>query len=87
MHIPTHQGVGTTCVLQPAGPWPMVLDLVVERMPHISREEWPERLRSRSVLNAEGQPVLLAQHYTPHTRLFCCRDIEDEPAQPSGKDT
>jgi tRNA pseudouridine32 synthase/23S rRNA pseudouridine746 synthase len=59
-----------------------VLDFLVERMPHISREAWTERLRSQSVLNAEGQPVLLTQHYTPHTRLFYYRHIEDEPQLP-----
>ena len=57
MHIPTRHGVGPTGVFLPAGPWPTVLDFLVERMPHISREAWTERLRSQSVLNAEGQRV------------------------------
>lgn len=82
MHIPTRHGVGPTGVFLPAGPWPTVLDFLVERMPHISREAWTERLRSQSVLNAEGQPVLLTQPYTPHTRLFYYRHIEDEPQLP-----
>lgn len=82
MHIPTRRGVGPTCVFLPAGPWPTVLDFLVERMPNISREAWAERLRSQSVLNAEGQPVLLTQPYTPHTRLFYYRHIEDEPQLP-----
>ena len=79
MHIPTRHGVGPTCVFLPAGPWPTVLDFLVERMPHISRETWTERLRNQSVLNAEGQPVLLTQPYAPHMRLFYYRHIEDEP--------
>lgn len=82
MNIPTRHGVGPTCVFLPAGPWPTVLEFLVERMPHISCEEWTERLRSRSVLNADGQPVLLAQPYTPLTRLFYYRHIEDEPQLP-----
>ena len=82
MHIPTRHGVGPTGVFLPAGPWPTVLDFLVERMPHISREAWAERLRSQSVLNAEGQPVPLTEPYTPHTRLFYFRHIEDEPQLP-----
>ena len=82
MHIPTRHGVGPTGVFLPAGPWPAVLDFLVERMPHISRDAWNARLRSQSVLNAEGQPVLLAQPYTPHTRVFYYRHIEDEPQLP-----
>ena len=82
MHIPTRRGVGPTCVFLPAGPWPTVLDFLVERMPHIPRETWTARLRSQSVLNAEGQPVPLTEPYTPHTRLFYYRHIEDEPQLP-----
>ncbi|WP_421693654.1 pseudouridine synthase [Aestuariivirga sp.] len=82
MHIPTRHGVGPSCVTLPAGPWPTVLDFLVERMPNISREAWTARLRSQSVLNAEGQPVLLTQPYTPHMRVFYYRHIEDEPQLP-----
>jgi len=82
MHVPTRHGVGPTGVFLPAGPWPTVLDFLAERMPHISREAWANRLRSQSVLNAEGQPVLLTQTYTPHTRLFYYRHIADEPKLP-----
>lgn len=82
MHIPTRHGVGPSCITLPAGPWPTVLDFLAERMPHISREAWTGRLLSQSVLNAEAQPVLLTQPYTPHTRLFYYRHIEDEPRLP-----
>lgn len=82
MRIPTRHGVGPTCVFLPDGPWPTVLEFLVERMPHITRETWTARLRSQSVLNAEGQPVLLTQTYTPETRLFYYRHIEDEPQLP-----
>lgn len=82
MHIPTRNGVGPTCVSTPTGSWRTVLDFLVERMPHISCETWTERLRSQSVLNAEGQPLTLTQAYTPHTRVFYYRHIEDEPQLP-----
>lgn len=82
MHIPTCHGVGPSCITLPPGPWPTVLDFLAERMPNVSRETWAERLRSRSVLNAQGQPVLLTQPYTPHERLFYYRHIKDEPQLP-----
>lgn len=82
MRLPTRHGVGPTGVFLPAGPWPTVLDFLAERMPNISRAEWTERLRSQSVLNAEGQPVPLTEPYTPHTRVFYYRHIEDEPQLP-----
>lgn len=86
MHIPTRRGVGPTCVFLPAGSWSTVLDFLTERMPHISRQTWAERLRSQSVLNAEGLPVSLTQTYTPNTRVFYYRHIEDEPQLPEKAD-
>lgn len=86
MHIPTRRGVGPTCVFLPAGSWSTVLDFLTERMPHISRQTWAERLRSQSVLNAEGLPVSLTQTYTPNTRVFYYRHIEDEPQLPERAD-
>lgn len=86
MHIPTRHGVGPTSVFLPAGPWATVLDFLAERMPNISREVWAERLRSRSVLNADGCPVPLTQSYTPGTRVYYYRHVEDEPQLPEHAD-
>ena len=77
MHIPTRHAWAPPGVFLPARPG-SAPDFLVERMPHISREAWTARLRSQSVLNAEGPTVLLTQPYTPHTRLFYYRHIEDE---------
>ncbi len=82
MPIPTRNGVGPSCVSLPAGPWPTVLDFLVERMPYITRREWTERLQVQSVLNEQGEPVTAAQTYTPHTRLFYYRHIANEPQLP-----
>jgi tRNA pseudouridine32 synthase / 23S rRNA pseudouridine746 synthase len=82
MPIPTRNGVGPSCVSLPAGPWTTVLDFLVERMQGISRREWTERLQDQSVLNEQGQPVTAAQAYTPHTRLFYYRHIDNEPQLP-----
>ena len=83
MQIPTRNGVGPSCVSLPAGPWPKVLDFLVERMPGISREEWLERLSHQEVLDETGQPVSAAAGYRPYTKLFYYRHIDNEPALPN----
>jgi len=82
MRIPTRNGVGPSRVSLPAGPWPTVLDFLLERMPDISRDEWLHRFEHSLVLNEEAQPVAAMQAYTPHTKLFYYRHIANEPVLP-----
>ncbi len=51
MRIPTRNGVGASRVSLPAGPWPTVLDFLLERMPDISRDGWLQRFADQLVLN------------------------------------
>ena len=51
MRIPTRNGVGASRVSLPVGPWPTVLDFLLERMPDISRDEWLHRFAHDVVLN------------------------------------
>ncbi len=83
MHIPTRNGVGPSCVSLPAGPWPTVLDFLVERMPGISREEWLDRLSHQWVLDDSAQPVRADDSYRPHSKLYYYRHVDNEPALPS----
>ena len=82
MRIPTRNGVGASRVALPEGPWPTVLDFLLERMPDISREEWLQRFADQLVLNDNAQPVAATQAYTPHTKLYYYRHIANEPALP-----
>ena len=82
MPLPTRNGVGPSCVSLPPGPWPTLLDFLVERMPGITRQEWTARFQAQSVLNEQGAPVTAAQAYTPHARLFYYRHIAEEPQLP-----
>ena len=65
-----------------AGPWPTVLDFLLERMPDISRDEWLHRFEHGLVLNEEAQPVAATQTYTPRTKLYYYRHIANEPVLP-----
>jgi tRNA pseudouridine32 synthase/23S rRNA pseudouridine746 synthase len=82
MSIPTRNGVGASRVSLPIGPWPTVLDFLLERMPDISREEWLHRFANDLVLNVDAQPVQATQAYTPHTKLYYYRHIANEPVLP-----
>ena len=82
MRIPTRNGVGPSRVSLPAGPWPTVLDFLLERMPDISRDEWLHRFANDLVLNVDAQPVQATQAYTPHTKLYYYRHIANEPVLP-----
>ncbi len=82
MRIPTRYGVGPSRVFLPAGPWPTVLDFLLERMPDISLDEWLHRFEHGLVLNEEAQPVAATQAYTPHTKLYYYRHIANEPVLP-----
>ena len=81
--IPTRNGVGASRVSLPMGPWPTVLDFLLERMPDISRDEWLQRFEDQLVLNEAAQPIQATQTYTPHTRLYYYRHIANEPVLPS----
>ena len=82
MHIPTRNGVGPSRVTLPAGPWPTVLDFLLERMPDISRDEWLNRFAHELVLNESAQPMAATQAYAPHTKLYYYRHIANEPVLP-----
>ena len=82
MPIPTRNGVGASRVSLPVGPWPTVLDFLLERMPDISRDEWLHRFANDLVLNVDAQPVQATQAYTPHTKLYYYRHIVNEPVLP-----
>jgi len=82
MRIPTRNGVGPSRVTLPAGPWPTVLDFLLERMPDISRDEWLHRFGAGLVLDANAQPLAATQAYTPNAQLYYYRHIANEPVLP-----
>lgn len=82
MRIPTRNGVGASRVSLPDGPWPTMLDFLLERMPDISRDEWLQRFADQLVLDESAQPVAATQIYTPHTKLYYYRHIDNEPVLP-----
>ena len=71
-------GVGPSCVSLPAGPWPTMLDFLVQRFPGVAAEVWQQRLRQGDVVDAQGAPVTPDRAYQPKLHLYYYRSVPDE---------
>ena len=75
-------GVGPSCVSLPAGPWPTMLDFLVQRFPGVAAEVWQQRLRQGDVVDAQGAPVTPDRAYQPKLHLYYYRSVPDEAPIP-----
>ena len=76
--------VGSSIVSLPdmGKPYPTLLAFFVGRFPKIAEQIWVERISTGKVLTEEGHPVSLDTPYTPNSRLFYFREVEEEPVIP-----
>ena len=79
---PSRDGVGASCIALPAGPWPLLLDFLVERFPAIDRSVWCARVVAGEVLNASGQPLALDAPFITGTKIFYYRSVPSEIVVP-----
>ena len=75
-------GVGPSCVSLPAGPWPTMLDFLVQRFPGVAAEVWQQRLLQGDVVDAQGAPVTPDRAYQPKLHLYYYRSVPDEAPIP-----
>jgi len=80
--LPMREGVSASCVALPAGPWPLVLDFLSERLPRIPRDEWLARLRRGDVLDEQGHVLPADAPFRANTRLYYFRQLDTELAIP-----
>ncbi|MBX3654595.1 MAG: pseudouridine synthase [Ramlibacter sp.] len=80
--LPARQGVGASCVGLPPGPWPRLIDFLIDRFPGVAPTEWAERMARGEVLDEAGRPVGPTQPYPAHGRLYYYRSLPHEPANP-----
>jgi len=71
-------GVGPSCVSLPAGPWPTMLDFLVQRFPGIAAEVWQQRLLLGDVVDEQGARVTPERAYQPDLHLYYYRSVPDE---------
>lgn len=75
-------GVGPSCVALPPGPWPTLIEFLVQRFPGVARDEWLGRMQRGEVVDANGRPMPPDATFTPHTRLYYHRSLPAEPRIP-----
>ena len=75
-------GVGPSCVSLPAGPWPTMLDFLVQRFPGIAAEVWQQRLLLGDVVDEQGAQVTPELAYQPDLHLYYYRSVPDEAPIP-----
>ncbi len=75
-------GVGPSCVSLPAGPWPTMLDFLVQRFPGIAAEVWQQRLLLGDVVDEQGARVTPERAYQPDLHLYYYRSVPEEAPIP-----
>ncbi len=79
---PARHGVSPSCVVLPAGPWPTLLDFLLERFPSVPAADWRARLEAGEVVDAEGHTARAHDAPTPGRRLYYYRSVPAEPRIP-----
>lgn len=82
MKLPMREGVSASCVALPAGPWPLLLDFLAQRLPAVSREGWLQRMDQGRVLDEDGLTLPANAPHRPQTRVYYYRELAAEPPIP-----
>ena len=80
--LPTRDGVGASRVVIAPGRWARVIDFLLARFPHISAEDWQDRLAHGLVLGDEGQPLQADTPAMDGGWLYYYRAVESETPIP-----
>ena len=75
-------GVSASCTVLPDGPWPLVLDYLIERFAHVDAATWRQRLVDGDVLDDGGVRITTQTPYRPGLRLYYFRAVLQEAAIP-----
>ncbi|GAB4215059.1 MAG: RluA family pseudouridine synthase [Rhodoferax sp.] len=79
---PARDGVGPSRVFLPPGPWPRVLDFLMQRFARVPADVWLDRLSGGRVIDARGDAVPPDAPYAPGQWLFYYRELPAEPPIP-----
>ena len=80
--LATRDGVAPSCVSLPAGPWPTMLDFLLQRFAAIPEPEWRRRIAGLEVVDEFGGHVTPERVYRPHIRLYYYRSLTHEEPIP-----
>lgn len=76
--LPTRDGVGPSCVGLPQGPWPTIVEFLIERFPAITREAWMARIEANDVVDEHGVHVTAQRRYQAPLRVYYYRTLDAE---------
>ena len=80
--LTTRDGVGASCVGLPPGPWPTILEFLLQRFPAQGRAVWLQRLHDGEVVDEFGQPVTPQRPYCSPLRVYYYRAVAAETPIP-----
>lgn len=80
LHIP--DGLASSRLQLPPGPWSTVLDCLCARFPAIAREVWVDRFARGRVLDAAGVALAVDARYRLGAEVRYFREVMDEPVIP-----
>lgn len=76
--LPTRDGVGPSCVGLPQGPWPTIVEFLIERFPAITPDAWMARIEAGDVIDEHGVPVTAQRRYQAPLRVYYYRTLDTE---------
>ncbi len=80
--LPVIDGVGSSRLQLPRGPWKTVLEFLVQRFPDVAREAWRSRLERGLVVDEGGASLTAESPYLAGLVVFYYRELEKETSIP-----
>lgn len=80
--LPVRDGIAPSRVYLPPGPWPTVLEFLIERFRFIDEAVLRQRLENGGIVNQAGVPQRPDSVYVPHGWLWYYRIVPDEAVVP-----
>lgn len=78
LDLPLREGVSASALACPAGPWPLLLDFIAERLSLVSRRDWQARMAAGEVLDDRGQVLPPEAPYRAGRRIYYWRWLAQE---------
>ncbi|NLZ11505.1 MAG: pseudouridine synthase [Alcaligenaceae bacterium] len=80
--LPVRQGVAPSRVHLPQGPWPTLIDFLIERFPFTAPQVIRERLARGEIVDQDGVSQTADTTYQPNQWLWYYREVPDEAIVP-----
>jgi tRNA pseudouridine32 synthase / 23S rRNA pseudouridine746 synthase len=80
--LPTRDGVGSSRVVLPEGPWATIAEFLAHRFPAVAPTIWAARIDASEVVDEHGVPVTPTRRYQAHLWVHYYRSLPDEQPVP-----